>query len=151
MTALAVSALIVFSLDARLPEAIDTTGSWRLNVQKSRWGKKPKPHAVTVTIRHNEPSIQYSGEAVVSENGETRHFEFEGAYDGKSYPYRDGVITLQRVNATTTTSVYQSGDGSITETARTTIAAGGKVMTRKITLKNPDGAVSWTEIYEKSP
>ena len=137
----------------------DMSGKWKLNVQQSRWGKHTKPDTGSVTIEHHEPALKYSGtitfpNGAPGEPGEANStYTFDGAVDGKEYPVggtlAEGSIVFRRVNASTISSVFKSSDGKLTQSARTTISADGKTMTRTIDEKGPKGSVSWTEIYER--
>jgi hypothetical protein len=139
----AVSALVLHAAEPNL------SGTWHLNVEKSVWGRKPKPQSVVVTIEHTEPTLKYSGVVTADADGGGRPFEFRGAFDGKEYAYRDGTISLRRIDAHTTTSVYKSSDGAVTETARTTLSRDGRTLTRVIEGKGSDGRFRWTEVYER--
>ena len=129
------------------------TGTWNLNVNKSSWGKKLKPQSSTVHIEHNEPALKYSGTVVNATGEPNTNFEFEGAIDGKPYPVKtpsgDGTRVYKRVDAHTVTAETKSNDGKFVETARNTVSKDGKVLTRKIQVKGPQGNSSWTEVYEK--
>jgi hypothetical protein len=128
------------------------SGSWHLNVEKSRWGSTPKPVSVTLEIRHSEPQLQYQG-SVMYANEDRRDFGFFGAIDGKPYAmsrsFGSGNIILNRVDPFTVDSVFRTTDGYYVETARTSVSKDGKAMTRALRLKSPEGTTSWTEIYEK--
>jgi len=127
------------------------TGDWKLNVDKSHWGKKVRPVSETVHIDHNEPSWKYKG-SVTEPNGEPRTFSYDGAIDGKerdaSSPYGPGKMTFRRVNRFTISSTFKSNDGRFTETATST-STDGRVLTRRMSLNSPDGNLSWTEVFEK--
>ena len=128
------------------------SGSWQLNVEKSHWGSKPKPVSVSLVIEHNDPALKYHG--TVNEGLEhTRDFSFEGAIDGKSYPMTaaagPGQAVLKRVNASTIESEFKSSDGRSTETTRTSVSRDGKVLTRTIREKTPEGTKTWSEVYDK--
>jgi hypothetical protein len=146
---LAVLALSAGICCAQVP---DLSGTWRLNVEKSNWGKKPKPIAVVVQVEHREPQLKYTGTATDLEGHENK-FEFSGVVDGQeraaTTSYGPGKAVLKRVNATTTNSVYRSDDGKFTENATTTISGDGRTLTRRLNLKSPDGNASWTEVYER--
>ncbi len=133
-------------------QPLNLTGDWHLNVEKSRWGSTPKPVSVVVSIDHQEPAIHYRG-SVMYANEDARDFAFSGAFDGKphrmSRSYGEGNITLKRVNATTFESVFHTDDGQYTETTRTSLSADGRTMTRRLTVRSPEGTRSWTEVYEK--
>jgi hypothetical protein len=128
------------------------SGSWHLNVEKSRWGSATKPFSVVIVMEHREPIIEYHG-TVTYMNEETRAFGFSGAFDSKPYrmtrSYGDGEITLRRVDGLTFDSTFRSDDGNYTESARTSLSRDGKLLTRKLAVTSPDGKKSWTEVYEK--
>jgi hypothetical protein len=151
MTGRTCQCLLLSALAALLfaADAASLSGTWHLNVDKSVWGKKPKPQSVVVNIEHNEPAIKYSGVAISDTDGGGRPFEFSGSLDAKEYPYRDGTITLRRIDSHTTSSVYRSRDGSVTETARTTLSRDNKTLTRVIEGQGPEGKQRWTEVYER--
>lgn len=146
------SALAACSLYALAGEIPSLTGAWTLNVEKSRWGGKPKPNSVVVHIEHNEPALKYRG-TVVDATGESRDFSLEGVIDGKPYPivasHGEGSLTIHRINETTIRSEFRTADGRYAETTRTTIASDGRTLTRRIRLRGPDGTRTWTEVYEK--
>jgi len=129
------------------------TGTWHLNVDKSRWGKRQRPQSVAVRVEHNEPALKYSGTVVDAGGENTTDFEFSGAIDGKEYrmtgAYGEGRIRIDRVDTRATVSAFRSDDGRYVVTARTQLAADGKTMTRRIQVKGPDGETQWTEVYEK--
>jgi len=137
-------------------QAADMSGTWRLNVEKSSWGKHPKPTNATVTIQHHEPSFEYAGKVGMGQGTETadqRSFQFNGTIDGKEYPVTgsqgQGTAMVKRVDARTIESQMKGPDGKVMETARTAISADGKQLTRSIKGVGPNGEVSWTEVYDR--
>jgi hypothetical protein len=128
------------------------SGSWQLNVEKSHWGSKPKPVSVSLVIEHKDPALKYHG--TVNEGLEnTRDFSFDGAIDGKSYPMTaaagPGQAVLKRVDANTIQSEFKSADGKRIETTRTSVSRDGKVLTRTIREKTPEGTKTWSEVYDR--
>lgn len=152
-------ALIALSFVAAIASAQipDLSGTWRLNVQKSNWGKHPKPSSGKVVIEHHEPQLKYTGTISVNDGGETAvgntNFSFDGAIDGKEYPVAgtDGPLkmSIRRVSPASTISELKSNDGTVLETAKTTISPDGKRMTREMKAVAPGGDVSWMEIYDR--
>lgn len=128
------------------------SGSWHLNVEKSKWGSANKPHSVVLTIEHNEPDLHYHG-MVTYANEDERPFSFSGAFDGKPYPmsrsFGEGLITLARLDSHTVESVFRTNDGAYTETARTTLSRDGRTLTRQLRVTSPEGVKKWTELYER--
>jgi hypothetical protein len=150
------AAPLFLALGIALAQTPDLSGTWKLNVEKSVWGKHPKPSNATVTIEHREPSFKYSGVVTTglgSENADRRSFSYEGMIDGKEYPLSgsagEGTVVLRRVSANTITSERKGPDGKLLETARTTLTGDGKRLVREVKATSPAGEVSWTEIYDR--
>jgi hypothetical protein len=146
-------ALLSLAVVVGAAENANFTGTWHLDVGKSRWGSKPKPMSVELIIDHKDPALHYRG--TVTESSEnTRDFTFEGAIDGKEYPMAGaagpGVAVLRRVDANTIETDFRSADGARTENTRTSLSQDGKVLTRTIREKTPEaGTKTWVEIYER--
>jgi hypothetical protein len=146
--------LAIIAAGAGIP---DLNGTWKLNVQKSSWGKHPKPTSGTVTIEHHEPALKYTGTVAVEHGSETADskstFSFDGAVDGKEYPVTGvtgtGKMTIRRLSPTTTMSELKSSDGTVLQTAKTTISSDGKQLTREVKETTSAGDVSWTEVYDR--
>ncbi len=148
---------IAFALTAA--QIADMSGTWQLNVSRSSWGHHPKLAGATVSIEHHEPSFKYSGSVTFpngvnsEDRGDTGHFAFDGAIDGKEYPVTGtlgpGQMSIHRISTNTVVSDFKSNDGKVTETARMTISADGKTLTRVMRTKGPTGNDSWTEIYDR--
>ncbi len=128
------------------------SGTWQMNLEKSRWNEDVKPISVLLVIDHREPEIQYHG-AVLYLSEDMRVFGFAGALDGKPYrmsrSFGDGTITLRRLDELTFESSFRTDDGLYTETARTSISRDGKTLTRQLTVRGPDGSQSRVEVYER--
>lgn len=129
-------------------------GSWKLNLDKSKWGKRDKPTSEELNIEHNEPSIKYKGAIINANATDRRDFTFEGAIDDKGHPAEGpdgpGTMTIHRVNPYTTKWTFRSNDGKVTEEATTTISRDARQLTRTIQRKAPTGNFSWTEVYDKT-
>jgi len=149
---LAVLSWLALSSGICAAQVANLTGTWKLNVQKSSWGKRPKPVSVLVNIEHREPLVKYFG-TVVDASQEIREFNFSGTIDGKQYPtttsFGEGKVTLSRVDQRTISADLRSDDAKFTQAITTTVSRDGRVMTRRLRIKAPDGPVSWTEVYEK--
>lgn len=134
----------------RLPP--DLTGAWNLNVAKSKWGSVRKPINVVVFIEHREPSLNYHG-SIVWGDDTSREFGFQGAIDGKQYPFRrsygEGKIVLRRLDPYTIVSTFKTDDGVYVETINLTVSRDGRSMSRRMRVRTPDGERVWTEIYER--
>lgn len=135
----------------------DLSGTWRLNVARSTWDNHPKPASAVITIEHHEPELKYSGTVIfptgVTGGEHVRTYAFDGAVDGKDYPVTgtlgQGKMQFHRVNPAVLTSRFVSSDGSLTQTARTTLSPDGRTLVRDIHSKGPNGDESWTEVYDR--
>lgn len=149
--AVVVAAMLLW-LAACGAKAPDLSGNWKLNVEKSHWGKVRKPTGVSLEIHHHEPALKYSGKVVDTES-EGREFSFDGAIDGREYPvhgaFADGKIVFARKPDNVIASTFHSDDGLLTESAETSVSADGKNLTRRVRLKRPDSELTWTERYER--
>ncbi len=148
----AVAAIVALALSAAPIQSMG--GSWKLNVDKSKWGKRDRPASIDLKIEHNDPSIKYHGTVINADGSDKREFDFDGAIDGKAYPGNGpdgpGTITITRVNAYATKWTFRSKDGKVSEEAVTTVSRDGKQLTRRILRKTPTGELAWTEVYDKT-
>jgi hypothetical protein len=147
-----VPAFLSVALGVCAGQPANLSGSWHLNIEKSHWGSKVQPLSVTLIIEHQEPMLRYRG-TVTHVNEDTRDFAFEGAIDGKRYSMVGsggaGTVVLRRVDANTFESVSQNADGTYIETARTSLSRDGRLLTRQIRRRTPEGTQTWTEVYER--
>jgi hypothetical protein len=141
--------LWVSPLNAKI---LNTTGTWKLNVEKSDFGKDPKPQTIMVKVVHKEPAFKYS---VTGTNSKAQpiNVEFDGAIDGK--PYKETgtqggtTVTYKRLNDSTIEGTATSADGKTSEAFTLAVSKDGKVVTRKATVKGPEGEYTTLQIYEK--
>jgi hypothetical protein len=146
-------AFLSFALNvAAAGQTADISGNWRLNVDRSDWGARPKPASVNLHIEHKEPALVYSGTVIYS-GEDARGFSFSGAIDGKHYDmdrsFGAGTAVCRRLNASSFECVFRTGDGTI-ETTRTVISANGRKLTRHIRLQAREGTSTSTEVYERN-
>jgi hypothetical protein len=130
------------------------SGDWVLNTKESKWGQKKRaPQNVTLHIDHNEPKLKYNGDITQDVEGQRHTFTYDGAIDGKEYRVKedDGErkIVIKRKNGSTIESTLTSLDGNSVETDTTSISSDGKRLTRRVTMKAPEGNASWVEVYDK--
>jgi hypothetical protein len=133
-----VSIVMGLGLSSAFGDVQNISGSWKLSVEKSGNGNRPKPKSALLSIEHREPALKYSVTGFDTE-GKPFRSAFAGAIDGKEY-----LTTGNRVE-----SVWTSSDGNTVETYTVAISKDGKQMTRKGTLKGPDGEFQTLEVYEK--
>ena len=148
----AILAMLLLSLGACRAKGPDLSGTWKLNVQKSHWGKVRKPVSVMLEIRHEDPVLKYQGRVVDAES-EGREFGFDGLINGQEQAlhgaYADGTIAFTHRPDNVLTSSFKSADGQVTENAETSISADSRVLTRRVRFARGESKLSWTEVYER--
>ncbi len=133
-----------------LAEPANLSGTWRLDIKKSKWSGHSAPQSGEIVIEHNEPKLKYTGK-VTDLDGTENTYSFDGAIDGKEHPVKMGTgdqkITFQRIAPNSISSTLKNADSE--EDAVTTVASDGKSLVRKVTRKGPKGKSSWTEVYDR--
>jgi hypothetical protein len=128
-------------------------GTWKVNVGKSKYSNGAPPRSSVTTIEAAGSGVKYTVDQV-SSTGETLHWEFTGAYDGKDNkvvgknPNGDSVA-LTRVGANTVRQVNKLG-GKVTITQVAVVSADGKTRTLTATGTNPQGQpVNNVTVYDR--
>jgi len=137
------------------------SGTWRLNVAKSKWS--PGPPSKSGTNRYEVTQDGFKGVLDgVNGQGQTTHTEYTCRFDGKDCPITgtvDGkaipaptgadVVAWKKIDDYTYEYVVKL-KGQILSTTRIVIAKDGKTQTRTTTGKNAQGqTVNNTAVYEK--
>jgi hypothetical protein len=136
-------------------EVANMSGSWWLNVKRSRWDDKMHaPNSVALQIQHNEPALKYSGTANGAGEDTPTKFEFDGAIDGKPHTIvedgRQRQITFKRRSDRVVESVSHSSGAISVEESTFTLSRDGNTLERKMKVRGADGIQrEWVEIYEK--
>jgi hypothetical protein len=151
------SALLCVVLCGGLAAAADVanmTGVWKLNVKKSKYQKNAAPLSVELKIEHNDPSFKYTGTVQRNQESAPDTFEFQGAIDEKIYPVKENNNTgrtIKFARKSPHTIESWSSDATMEEHALTTLSSSGKLLTRKMHVKQKkDGKTrDWTEVYDK--
>lgn len=116
-------------------------GTWKLNLEKSKYSPGPAPKSATVKIEPSGKGIKVSAEAMTPD-GRTIATEFTANYDGKDYPMKGSpavdTVALTRVDALTNTRVDKKGD-KVVASHRRVIAKDDKTWTVEIKGTNPKG------------
>ena len=132
--------------------ADSTIGTWKLNVDKSKYTPGPPPKSATITYEDTSDGIKRTGESVDAE-GKTISFSYTAKYDGKEYPVSGSdlydTITLKRINEHTIDATLKKS-GKVVSSARRTVSKDGKVMTLTIAGTNGKGQkMKNVAVYEK--
>src|SRR5678815_5630695 len=98
----ALVAVLAFTVNAW--GADNNVGTWKLNLDKSKFSPGPAPKSVTLTIEANDSGIKYTSHGENAQ-GAPIHVEFTAKYDGKDNPVTGSPdfnsIALKRIDANT--------------------------------------------------
>jgi hypothetical protein len=129
-------------------------GTWKLNVEKSKYTPGPAPKSLTRTLEAQGENVKYSFEGVSAE-GTGVAYSFTVAFDGKESPITGSMpggadaITIKRTDANTFEATLTKS-GKVVGTAKSEISKDGKVTT--VTAQGTDGdgrATTSSAVYDK--
>lgn len=135
-----------------LADIANMSGTWALDVDRSRFGDNPHPSNVTLTIQHNDPKLKYEGVVNHPNEGHIIDFRFDGAIDGREYTIKEDRgerrVTFRRVNDNVVESTSTWSDGELK--SRLTVSGDGRTIERRMEFRDRTGKKrEWVEIYEK--
>ena len=132
--------------------ADSSVGTWKLNLDKSKYSPGPAPKSATLTIEAQDGGIKYTSHGENAE-GSPIHIEFTAKYDGQDNPVTGSPdfnsIALKRIDADTIEATIKK-DGMVRGTSRTVISHDGQ--TRTLTSKGKNAAgqdVNNVVVYDK--
>jgi hypothetical protein len=108
-------------------------GTWKLNVEKSRYVPGPGPKSMTRTVESQGDKEKFTYEGVAAD-GSAVSYNFTLAFDGKDYPIVGSGVT----GGADTVSVKQLTPRSFRATLK---KAGAPVLISSVTI-SPDGKVT---------
>ena len=116
-------------------------GTWKLNLEKSKYSPGPPPKSLTVTLEPVGKGVKVTTSGVTAA-GAAFATEFTANYDGKDVPLKGSptvdTVSLKRVNALTNTRTDKKG-GKVVATHKRVVAKDGKSWTVAIKGVNPKG------------
>ena len=123
--------------------ADNTIGTWKLNVEKSKYTPPPMPiKSLTLTREASDGGVKQTttGERA---DGTAVNASYTAKYDGKDVQVTGNsqydTIAIKQVNANTLTDERKKTGGPYKATGRTVISNGGKTMTSTTKGTNADG------------
>ena len=132
--------------------ADSNVGTWKLNLDKSKYNPGPAPKSATLTIEAQDGGIKYASHGENAEGSPT-HIAFTAKYDGK-----DNLVTgspdfnsiaLKQIDAHTVESTTKK-DGTVMLTSRTVVSHDGKTRTLTSKGKNAKGQdVNNVVVYDR--
>ena len=134
--------------------ADNTLGTWKLNVEKSKYTPAPMPvKSLTITREASDGGVK---QTVTGERtgGAAANGSYTAKYDGKEVqvagngPY--DTIAIKQVNANTVTEERSKTGGSYKGAGRSVVSNGGKTMTTTVKGTNDQGkAFTQTFVFDK--
>ena len=147
----AVLALGVADLSAQMSDP--RIGTWKLNVEKSKYSPGPAPQSVTVKVEAAGQG-EKTNTAFVNADGSRTATEYTANFDGKDSPltgsqFGADTVSLKRIDARTTERTDKKGD-KVVQVLTRVVAQDGKTMT--VTTKGTNAqaqAVNNVGVFEK--
>ena len=131
-------------------------GTWKLNLEKSKFSPGPAPQSRTLKIEAQENGYKAVVDSVDSQ-GKPTHTEMTINYDGKDNPLtrtaggQSGELTIatKKIDATTHESVIKLG-GKEVQVMREVVSRDGKTLTRISKGMNAQGQeVNNTVVFDR--
>lgn len=115
-------------LEAQSPKGL--TGTWTLNIAKSKFNPGPAPKSMKVTYTPSVDGVRISVD--LTTDGGSQHWEMAGKYDGKDYPVTGNpaadTASFKLVDDHTGESTFKK-DGKVTATNTRVLSKDGKTLT----------------------
>ena len=116
-------------------------GSWKLNVEKSKYSPGPAPKSSTIKFEAAGKGVKVTGEGIGAD-GKPTATEYTANYDGKDVPYKGSpvvdTVSLRRIDSHTTERTDKK-DGKVMWTIRRVVAKDGKTFTATVKGTNAKG------------
>lgn len=116
-------------------------GTWKLNVEKSKYSSGPPPKSLTVKFEPAGKGVKLTTEGIGAD-GKPIATEYTANYDGKDYPLKGSpiadTVSLKRTDALTTLRTDKK-DGKAVVTYKRVVAKDGKTFTVAIKGVNAKG------------
>jgi hypothetical protein len=143
--------VVMLGLLVSVAAADQHTGTWKLNLAKSKYAAGQAPQALTLKIESDGDNFKLSGDGTDSA-GKPMHVEYTAKFDGKDYPgatpFGDSV-SLKRIDANTIESTNKK-DGKVTVIVTSVVSKDGKTRTSTFKGKDSEGhEVNNVAVYDK--
>jgi hypothetical protein len=153
--ALLFAAAVVLSLAvATTAQSSPLVGTWKLNVEKSKYDPGPIPKELTRTVVADGAGVKYTF-AGTSADGKTISYGFSVKFDGKDNPINGSIpsgadsISAIKTDANHYTATLKKA-GKTIGTSKVTVSADGKTTTVDSTGTTADGKPEHDiQVYDK--
>ena len=142
----------IVALGQAKPDLKMLAGTWKLNVEKSKYTPGPGPKSQTLTWKTSATGFDFTVDSVTAD-GKTTEQRASGNVEGKPYPFKgaafSGMRTTKWVDAFTVEEV-DTVDGKVRASRTGVVSKDGKILTVTGKGMNAQGQpTSNTTIYEK--
>jgi hypothetical protein len=129
-------------------------GTWKLNVEKSKYEPGPAPKSLTRTVEAEGEGVKYTFEGV-SADGKPLTYSFSVQFDGKDNPVSGSMpsgadtISAKRTDSNHYVATLKK-DGKVVGTSKVTVSKDGKVTTVDATSTTAIGGKEHDmQVYDK--
>jgi hypothetical protein len=128
------------------------SGTWELNLAKSKFSPGPPPKSQMRTFEETGADVKYTMKGIDAE-GKPTLVQFTARYDGKDYPVTGSkdidAISLRRVDAVTAEATLKKGR-KVVQTSTRVVSKDGKTLTLTAKGTNAKGqAVNNVAVLDK--
>ncbi len=150
----AVVLLSVFAASSVQAQNDALVGTWKLNVEKSKYEPGPTPKSLTRTVAADGDGVKYTFEGVAGDD-KPISYSFSVKFDGKDNPISGSVpngadtAAIKRVDSHHYVATLKKG-GKTVGTSKVSISEDGKVATVDATGTNAAGVKTHDiQVYDK--
>jgi hypothetical protein len=150
----AIAVLAVLGAAAAQAQSNPIVGTWKLNLEKSKYDPGPAPKSLTRTVEAQGDGLKYTFEGVAAD-GTPIAYGFSVQFDGKDNPITGSMpsgadtISGKRINANHYEATLKKG-GKVIGTSKVSISKDGKVTTVDATGTTATGAKAHdVQVYDK--
>ncbi len=133
--------LATLALFVATTSADQSSGTWKLNADKSKYSPGPPPKSLTVIVESDQNSYKLEATGTGGE-GKPTHVQYSAKFDGKDYPVTGianaDTISVKRIDANTV-EVVQKKNGKVVMTVTSKVSDDGKTRTSTWRGKNAEG------------
>jgi hypothetical protein len=137
-----------------LAQSNPLVGTWKLNVEKSKYSPGPAPKSLTRVVVADGDGVKYTFEGTAAD-GTPLAYSFSVHFDGKDNPVTGAMpggvdsISAKRINANTYEATTKKG-GKVIGSSKVTVSADGKTTTVDAKGTNAKGeATHDVSVYDK--
>lgn len=149
-----ITLLLVVGSSTLRADSNPLVGTWKLNLEKSKYEPGPAPKSLTRTVEAQGDGVKYTFEGVAAD-GTTLSYGFTVQFDGKDNPISGSMptgadtISAKRTDASHYVAILKKG-GKVIGTAKVSVSKDGKTTTVDATGTTPTGVKTHdVQVYDK--